>query len=132
MNTTGKTITAITTAAAIGTGVLLTTMQEPAQIEQEQPAQVEFVDDIKPIEVPIVTVPTITVDSLVTRINAISPPVAVYSVGEVQTPEPAQPVVAQVSIAPVNVMSPAADISRIQHLHKTWGGDRQGQAAVDA
>ena len=123
MNTTGKTITAITTAAAIGTGVLLTTMQEPAQIEQEQPqAQVEFVDDIKPIEVPIVTVPTITVDSLVTRINAISPPVAVYSVGEVQTPKPAQPVVAQVSIAPVTVASPSADIPRIQDLHKTWGG----------
>jgi hypothetical protein len=57
MNTTGKTITAITTAAAIGTGVLLTTMQEPAPVEQEQPpAQVEFVDDIKPIEVPIFTV----------------------------------------------------------------------------
>ncbi len=58
MNTTGKTITAITTAAAIGTGVLLTTMQdEPAPVEQEQPpAQVEFVDDIKPIEVPVFTV----------------------------------------------------------------------------
>lgn len=65
MNTTGKTITAITTAAAIGTGVLLTTMQEPAQIEQEQPpAQVEFVDDIKPIEVPVFSVDIPSIDVL--------------------------------------------------------------------
>jgi len=63
MNTTGKTITAITTAAAIGTGVLLTTTQEPAPVEQEQPpAQVEFVDDIKPIEVPIFTVDIPSID----------------------------------------------------------------------
>lgn len=64
MNNTGKTITAITTAAAIGTGVLLTTMQdEPAPVEQEQPvAQVEFVDDIKPIEVPIFTVDIPSID----------------------------------------------------------------------
>lgn len=64
MNTTGKTITAITTAAAIGTGVLLTTTQEPAPVEQEQPpAQVEFVDDIKPIDVPLfsVDIPSIEV-----------------------------------------------------------------------
>jgi hypothetical protein len=64
MNNTGKTITAITTAAAIGTGVLLTTMQdEPAPVEQEQPpAQVEFVDDIKPIEVPVFTVDIPSID----------------------------------------------------------------------
>jgi len=63
MNNTGKTITAITTAAAIGTGVLLTTTQEPAPVEQEQPpAQVEFVDDIKPIEVPIFTVDIPSID----------------------------------------------------------------------
>ncbi len=63
MNNTGKTITAITTAAAIGTGVLLTTMQEPALVEQEQPpAQVEFVDDIKPISVPIFTVDIPSID----------------------------------------------------------------------
>ena len=67
MNTTGKTITAITTAAAIGTGVLLTTTQEPAPVEQEQPpAQVEFIDDIKPIEVPVfrVDIPNINVVSV--------------------------------------------------------------------
>jgi hypothetical protein len=63
MNNTGKTITAITTAAAIGTGVLLTTTQEPAPVEQEQPpAQVEFVDDTKPIEVPIFTVDIPSID----------------------------------------------------------------------
>jgi len=67
MNNTGKTITAITSAAAIGTGVLLTTTQEPATVEQEQPpAQVEFIDDIKPIEVPIfsVDIPRIDVVSV--------------------------------------------------------------------
>lgn len=60
MNTTGKTMTAIATAAAIGTGVVLTTMQQtPAPTEPEpQAAQVEFIDDIRPIEVPIVTVAT--------------------------------------------------------------------------
>lgn len=85
MNNTGKTITAITTAAAIGTGVLLTTTQEPAPVEQEQtPAQVEFVDDIKPIEVPIVTVPRLDIGSLTVKTSAVSTPeVAVLTGGAI-------------------------------------------------
>jgi hypothetical protein len=124
MNTTGKTITAITTAATLGVGTLLYNQWTPPVADDDMAAALAVIDDVKPIQVelPSVGVPTITVDSLVTRVELISPLVAVYSVGEVQTPEPAQPVVAQVSIAPVNVMSPAADIPRIQDLHKTWGG----------
>ncbi|MGI6353841.1 MAG: hypothetical protein ACOX6W_01885 [Lentisphaeria bacterium] len=85
MNNTGKTITAITTAAAIGTGVLLTTTQEPAPVEQEQPpAQVEFVDDIKPIEVPVVTVPRLDIGSLTVKTAFVATPeVAVLTDGAI-------------------------------------------------
>jgi len=123
-NTGTKIVASAAAAATLGVGTLLYNQWTPQVTDDDVAATLAVIDDVKPIlvELPSVGVPTITVDSLVTRVEPISPPVAVYSVGEVQTPEPAQPVVAQVSIAPVNVMSPAVDIPRIQHLHKTWEG----------
>ncbi|NMA48118.1 MAG: hypothetical protein GX945_16310 [Lentisphaerae bacterium] len=164
MTATKKTIAAAAAAATLGVGTLVY-RQWPSPAKDDAPlaAPVNVVDDVQPIQValPSVTVPTITVDSLVTRVEPLSPPVVVYSPGKlaiqapntpavtpvavrsaigaqpqtpavmrvnpaavdsaepVPTPAPDTPKVAQVSIAPASVTSPAADIPRIQHLHKT-------------
>jgi len=116
MNTTGKTITAITTAAAIGTGVLLTTMQEPTQIEQEQPpAQVEFVDDIKPIEVPIFTVDIPSIDV---------PKVEIFGV-EIPNVEKLSPETIQILIAAVDRLD--GDVPKIQALQKMLAATMKDQ-----
>lgn len=143
MTATKKTIAATAAAATLGVGTLVY-RQWPSPAKDDAPlaAPVNVVDDVQPIQValPSVNIPTITVDSLVTRVEPLSPPVAIYSVGDVPTltptqtevasvavksvgkiptPAPDTPKVAQVSIAPASVTSPAADIPRIQHLHKT-------------
>ena len=130
MSTTGKTITAITTAAAIGTGVLLTTMQEPAQIEQEQPAQVEFVDDIKPIEVPIVTVPRFDIGSLTVKTSAVSTPeVAVLTGGaigvytaDVDSLDPSPVSITLAAITPLD-----GDVPAMQSLQRELTATMQDQ-----
>lgn len=84
MTNTGKTTTIIAAAAAIGTGVLLTTLQEPDAPEQQPIPEVEFIDDIKPISVPVVTVPRLDIGSLTVKTSAVSTPeVAVLTGGAI-------------------------------------------------
>lgn len=154
MNTTGKTITAITTAAAIGTGVLLTTTQEPAPVEQEQPvAQVEFVDDIKPIEVPVfsVDIPAIDVPAIdVPDIENLSPEqtevlamiasvvdVAGYSIETISAAIQAVDGVGVENLSPVQIRIILQEISRvdgdvpkIQALQKVLVGIMKDQRAL--
>jgi len=121
MNNTGKTITAITTAAAIGTGVLLTTTQEPAPVEQEQPpAQVEFVDDIKPIEVPIFTVDIPSIEVL--RVDM--PKVEIFGV-EIPGVENLSPV--QIRIILQTISNLDGDIPKIQQLQRVLAATMKDQ-----
>ena len=145
MNTTGKTITAITTAAAIGTGVLLTTMQEPAQIEQEQPpAQVEFVDDIVPIRVPLYSVPSVEIESIIAETpdietNSIeTPEVALYTGGVIDVDtigsvpaDVSTHTVSMASAAVIGVEGLGTDIPALQALQTVLSASMRDQRMLE-
>ncbi|MFA6931523.1 MAG: hypothetical protein WCT05_14455 [Lentisphaeria bacterium] len=112
MNNTGKTITAITTAAAIGTGVLLTVPEDTPQLEPEQQKQVEFVDDIEPFDIPIYTVPTIDILAYTVDVPSVDLPKIAVLVGgimpiEIYSPEQIKIVTAIVEKIGVENLSPA-------------------------
>lgn len=85
MNRTQTTIAAATAAAAIiGTGILVNLPDAPEPVETDQPAIVEFVNDVKPIEVPVITVPSLDIVDLAVKPAAVNvPEVAVFIGGAI-------------------------------------------------
>ncbi len=69
MNNTEKTLAGIAAAAAIGGGVYFMTSNTEPALPEDVPAEVEFVDDIEPIRVPVYTVDTWQYESPVEEIK---------------------------------------------------------------
>lgn len=122
MNRTQTTIAAATTAAAIiGTGILINLQDTPAPAEADQPAIIEFVDDIKPIEVPVITVPSLDIVDLTVKPTSVSvPEIAAFTGGviDVAVIDATALSILAAEIAVPTVKALDADIPAQQHLQR--------------
>ena len=132
MNRTQTTTIAAATAAAaiIGTGILVNLPDAPEPVEADQPAIIEFVDDIKPIEVPVITVPSLDIADLTVKPTTVNvPEIAVFTGGAigVDSIDTASLSIPAAKVTAVTVQPLDADIPALQHLQRVLAATMQDQ-----